>query len=137
MAGAARGSRPGLLGAWRAVVRRLRNQVTILALAARHPATPWFARLLVVAVVAYALSPIDLIPDFIPIVGWLDDLVLVPLGLWLAMRLVPRAVWAECEARAAVAPRPGSSRVAAAIIVVVWVTGLVLLLAWLAYAGHP
>ncbi|MGD9835792.1 MAG: YkvA family protein, partial [Piscinibacter sp.] len=126
MGGAAHGSRPGLLTRWRAAARRLKTQLTILALAARHPATPWPARLLIVVVVAYALSPIDLIPDFIPVIGLLDDLVLVPLGLWLAMRLVPAAVWAECTARATAAARPPASRGAAFAIVVLWGLGLVL-----------
>ena len=80
--------------------RRLRAETFALYLAARHPDTPWYAKLLVAAIVAYALSPIDLIPDFIPIVGYLDDLVLIPIGIALAIRLVPPAVLAECRARA-------------------------------------
>jgi uncharacterized membrane protein YkvA (DUF1232 family) len=70
-------------------------------MAARHPDTSWSVRLLIVLVPGYALSPLDLIPDFIPILGWLDDLVLVPLGLALAIRLVPSHVMRDCRARAA------------------------------------
>ncbi len=91
----------------------------------RDPRTPWAARLLAGLVVAYALSPIDLIPDFIPVLGYLDDLILVPAGLWLAVKLVPPAVMDDNRARAAqwfaeghAGPR---SRFAAAIIVLLWI----------------
>jgi len=85
----------------------LRDQLAVLRCAARHPDTPKFARWLVVAALAYAMSPIDLIPDFIPVLGWLDDLLLVPILLWLAIRAIPPSVWKEsreevlgCENRA-------------------------------------
>src|SRR5260370_9392789 len=68
-------------------------------LASRDPRVPWHAKVLAVAVAAYALSPIDLIPDFIPVVGYLDDLIIVPLGIWLVVSLIPDAVMAECRAR--------------------------------------
>lgn len=80
--------------------RRLKAETLALYLAARHPDTPRYVKLLVAAVVAYAFSPIDLIPDFIPIVSYLDDLVLIPIGIALAIKLVPPAVLAECRARA-------------------------------------
>lgn len=67
---------------------------------ARHPGTPWAARLLALGVAAYALSPIDLIPDFVPVLGYLDDLILIPLGLLLVIRLTPEGVLAECRAQA-------------------------------------
>ena len=69
--------------------RRLKSEVLVLYFAARHPGTPWYAKLLVVLVVAYVFSPIDLVPDFIPVLGILDDLILVPLGIALALRLIP------------------------------------------------
>lgn len=78
----------------------LKREGAVLALAARDPRTPWYAKALAALVVAYALSPIDLIPDFIPVIGWLDDLLLVPLGLWLALRLIPRPLMAEFRLRA-------------------------------------
>jgi len=73
----------------------------VVYLAARDPRVPWYAKLVAAAVAAYALSPIDLIPDFIPVVGHLDDVIIVPLGLWLAIRLIPPAVLAELRDRAA------------------------------------
>jgi uncharacterized membrane protein YkvA (DUF1232 family) len=66
-----------------------------------HPRTPWYAKACGLVTLLYLLAPIDLIPDFIPVLGQLDDLVLVPLGLWLTIRLIPRDVWQECEAEAA------------------------------------
>src|SRR2546430_2287942 len=80
--------------------RRLRRDAHAVYLAARDPRVPWYARFLAVAVAGYALSPIDLIPDFIPIVGYLDDLVVVPLGIWLVVSLVPDEVMAECRSKA-------------------------------------
>ncbi|WP_034384748.1 YkvA family protein [Deinococcus sp. YIM 77859] len=88
----------------RRLARHLRGELLALHLAARDPRTPWPARLLALLVLAYALSPIDLIPDFIPVLGQLDDLLLVPAGLWLALRLVPPAVLKEARARAAAHP---------------------------------
>ena len=105
--------------------RAVKRDVHALWLAARHPRTPWYARLLAVAIAAYALSPIDLIPDFVPVLGYLDDAILLPLGILLAIRLVPRDVLAECRARAEAAAERPVSRGAAAFVV----------LAWLALAG--
>lgn len=93
--------REALLPRWRARARRLKTLLGALGLAARDPRVPWPTRWLILAVLAYALSPIDLVPDFIPVLGYLDDLLLVPLGIWLALRWVPPAVWAECRERAA------------------------------------
>jgi uncharacterized membrane protein YkvA (DUF1232 family) len=107
-------------GGWRAWARRARLEVHALGLACRDPRTPWAARLVAACVVAYALSPIDLIPDPIPVLGYLDDLVLVPIGIALARRLVPADVLAECRARAAAADTAGWGRRAAAVIVVAW-----------------
>lgn len=94
-----------------------------LYLVARDPRTPWYAKVLVGAVVAYALSPIDLIPDFIPVLGYLDDLIIVPAGLALAIRLVPGDVMTECRARAEKVAGGGQpvSIVAGVVIVAVWV----------------
>jgi uncharacterized membrane protein YkvA (DUF1232 family) len=109
--------------------RALKDQTWVLYLAARHPGTPWYAKLLVAGIVAYAFSPIDLIPDFIPVLGLLDDLVLIPLGIWLAIRLVPPAVLAECRARAQERGKR-VSRVAGAVIVALWLTLAALGLWW-------
>ena len=101
-------------------------------LAARDPRTPWFAKALALLVAGYALSPIDLIPDFIPVLGLLDDLILVPLGIMAVVRLVPPHVMAESrEAAAVLAERP-VSRTAAAVIVCVW-AGSLALAVWLTY----
>lgn len=83
-------------------VGQLKREVQALVLAARDPRTPWYAKWLVAGVVAYALSPIDLVPDFIPVLGYLDDLILVPLGIVIAIKLIPPQVLAECRARAGV-----------------------------------
>jgi len=110
---------------------RARRQETLaLYFALRDPRVPWYARLLAAGVVAYALSPIDLIPDFIPVLGYLDDLVVVPLGIALALRLIPPEVMAEARYRAGLAGRPGGPRrwVAAAIVGAVWLLFAVLLL---------
>ena len=89
-------------------------------LAARDPRVPWPARLLAIAVAAYALSPIDLIPDFIPILGWLDDLLIVPLGLWVVRRLIADPLWAELHAAAETASERPSSRAGLAFILLLW-----------------
>jgi uncharacterized membrane protein YkvA (DUF1232 family) len=101
--------------------RTLRRDVLTLYLAARDPRVPWYAKAVAACVAVYALSPIDLIPDFIPILGYLDDLVIVPLGIWLAIRLIPPFVLEELR-QAAIARyqhRP-KSWVGAAIILVLW-----------------
>jgi uncharacterized membrane protein YkvA (DUF1232 family) len=111
------------IGQWvKAQAQRLKTETIALYWVARHPATPWYAKVLVFLVVAYAVSPIDLIPDFIPVLGLLDDLLLLPLGIALALKLVPPAVMQECRARAA-ENRSGSEaagRVGAALVVSAW-----------------
>lgn len=112
---------------WRARLaqraRQLKTEVLALALAIRHRQTPWHAKLLLLAIVAYALSPIDLIPDFIPVLGLLDDLVLLPFAIVLALRLVPAAVMDECRARARDdrSEHARLARIGATVIVLVWI----------------
>jgi uncharacterized membrane protein YkvA (DUF1232 family) len=101
--------------------RTLRRDVLALYLAARDPRVPWYAKAVAACVAVYALSPIDLIPDFIPILGYLDDVIIVPLGIWLAVRLIPQPLL-EAHRQAALArrqPRP-VSWVGAAIILTLW-----------------
>ncbi len=121
--------------------RRLETEVLALRLAARDPRTPWYAKLVVAATVAYALSPIDLIPDFVPVLGYLDDLVLIPLGLALAVRMTPRSVLADCRARARETIRDARpvSRVAGAAIILVWLLLATLCAVWLyrVFEGRP
>lgn len=100
--------------------RRIKRDVVAVYFAARNPETPWAVRVLALAVAAYALSPIDLIPDFIPVLGYLDDLLIVPFGLWLVIRLLPAHVLASSRAKAVVALERPRSNVAAIAIVGVW-----------------
>lgn len=109
--------------------RRLKRDVMVLWLAARDPRTPLAAKLVAAAVAAYALSPVDLIPDVIPVLGLLDDLVIVPLGILLALRLIPPPLMQELRSRAETVPRP-RSRTAAVVIVALWIA-TVAVLAWL------
>ena len=110
----------------------LQSDVVALWFAARHSGTPWHAKLLVAGIVAYALSPIDLIPDFIPVLGYLDDLILLPLGIALAIRMIPAPVLAECRARARELADAGmpASRIAAVVIVVIWLALAAWFIAW-------
>ncbi len=114
--------------------RAIRRDVHALWLAARDPRTPWYARALAMALAAYALSPIDLIPDFVPLLGYLDDAILLPIGILVAIRLIPAEVMAECRVRAADAAARPVSRVAAVAIVTVWI-GAAAGLAWPHLAG--
>lgn len=102
--------------------RSLKAETYALYLAARHPATPWYAKLLVAGIVAYALSPIDLIPDFVPVLGYLDELILLPLAIALAIRMIPAPVLTECRANASAILKNGKpvSRAAGAVIVAIW-----------------
>ena len=118
------------LAALKARARALKSEVVALVLAARHPRTPWYAKALVVAIVAYALSPIDLIPDFIPVLGLVDDIILLPFAIVLAVKMIPPAIMAEHRATAAAANALPRSRLAAVAIVVLWLLGAALL-AWL------
>jgi uncharacterized membrane protein YkvA (DUF1232 family) len=120
---------------WRSKVATLKADTYALYLASRDPRVPWHAKALAALTVAYALSPIDLIPDFIPVLGYLDDLLLVPLGLALAVRLVPPSVLAEHRADAARRFDNGGprSRAGAALVVLVWALAAV----WLARVLWP
>ena len=97
----------------------LSRDVVALSLAARDPRVPWYAKAVAAAVAAYALSPIDLIPDFVPVLGQLDDLILVPLGIWLVVKLIPAPVMTDLRAQAK--GMSGSKSVAGLIaILVIW-----------------
>jgi uncharacterized membrane protein YkvA (DUF1232 family) len=112
--------------------RRLKTEVYALYLAYKDPRVPWYARVFAVCVVGYAFSPIDLIPDPIPVLGHLDDLVLIPLGIALAIRMIPSEVLAECREKARTIAAEGKpvNRVAAVVVVAVWVS-LAMLAIWL------
>lgn len=116
----------------REAARRLKRELTALVYVARDARTPWYAKLLLAVVLAYAASPIDLIPDFVPVLGYLDDLLLLPLGIWLALRLIPPQVMIDARARAdAHALRGKTDYRAAAVIVLIWLATLWLAGAWL------
>ena len=110
--------------------RAIRRDVHALWLAARDPRTPWVARVLAVVLAAYALSPIDLIPDVIPVLGLLDEAILLPIGILLVVRLIPPPLLAEFRATAAAAEARPGSRAGAVIVVVLWLLAAVLLLRW-------
>lgn len=109
----------------------IKRDVHALYLAARDPRTPWYVKAFALSIAAYALSPIDLIPDFIPVLGYLDDLVLLPLAIMLAVRLVPPGVMAEHRAAVVAAEGTPVSRAGAAAVVALWIASAGLLLWWL------
>ena len=112
--------------------RAIKRDVHAIYLAARDPRVPWYAKALALCVAGYALSPIDLIPDFIPVIGYLDDLVIVPLGILAVVKLIPPEIMAEHRATAAVASERPISRVAAVVIVLLWIASMALV-GWLIY----
>ena len=117
------------LAAW---ARSIKRDVHAVYLASRDPRTPWYAKALAIGVVAYALSPIDLIPDFIPVLGQLDELIILPLGIWLAVRLIPPDVMNEHRAAAIVAEQMPRSMAGAVMIVLIWIL-LTVGAGWLVY----
>lgn len=115
---------------WRERAHNLKRDVVAIALAVRDPRVPWYAKAVGACVVAYALSPIDLIPDFVPVLGYLDDLILVPLGLLLMLRLIPAEILAEHRvAAASIVERP-VSRAGAAVVIAIWLSSAALLALW-------
>ena len=112
--------------------RRLKAETFALYLAARHPETPWYAKLFVAGVVAYAFSPIDLIPDFVPVLGYLDDLILIPMGVALAVKMIPDPVLTECRARAKeiIANGKPVSLAAGVVILAIWLALAALCILW-------
>jgi uncharacterized membrane protein YkvA (DUF1232 family) len=111
--------------------RALKRDVVAVWIAGRDPRVPWHAKALALAVAAYALSPIDLIPDFIPVLGYLDDLIIVPLGLFLVIKLIPAELMAEFRAQAARREGAPRSKAAALVIVAIWIAAALVLLWWL------
>jgi uncharacterized membrane protein YkvA (DUF1232 family) len=103
--------------------RMLKREVHAIYLAAQSPGVPWYTKWLALAVVGYALSPIDLIPDFIPVLGYLDDLIIVPLGIWLVLSLIPEEVMTACRARADEAVMGPHGKIGAIVIIAIWIVG--------------
>jgi uncharacterized membrane protein YkvA (DUF1232 family) len=116
----------------KAWARRLKREVYAIYLAAQSPRVPWYTKCLAMAVVGYALSPIDLIPDFIPVLGYVDDLIIVPLGIWLVLSLIPEEVMTACRARADEAVMGPHGKIAAVVIIAIWIVGAALL-GWSAF----
>jgi uncharacterized membrane protein YkvA (DUF1232 family) len=110
------------LEAWKRRARQLSAQTYTLYLAYRHPRTPWYAKVFAALIVGYVFSPLDPIPDFIPGVGLLDEMVVVPIGVLLATKMIPREVMEECrqKAREVAEGEKPVSRVAAVVVVAVW-----------------
>ena len=121
-----------MLARLREWARLIKRDVVALYLAAGDPRVPWHAKALAAAVAAYALSPIDLIPDFIPVLGYLDDLLIVPLGIWLAARMIPPQIMAEHRVTAAATTARPTSTAGAIAIIAIWL-GLTALACWYSY----
>lgn len=121
-----------MLGRLKSWAKGVKRDVIALWLAARDPRTPWYAKLLAALVAAYALSPIDLIPDFIPILGYLDDLIVLPIGIMATVALIPGPLMAEFRAKAELISNRPQSRTAALMIVLIWIAAISVA-GWLAY----
>ncbi len=118
------------LAAWKQQARRLKRETYALYLACRDPRVPWYAKVFAACVVGYAFSPIDLIPDFVPVLGYLDEVILLPPAILLAVRLVPPELMAEHRAAAARAAAKPVSRAGAAVIVGLWLVAATALVWW-------
>jgi len=123
----------GWFASFKSWARGIKRDVVALYFAARDPRVPWYAKAAAAAVAAYALSPIDLIPDFIPVLGHVDDLFVLPLGIMLAVKLIPPEIMAEHRAAAIAAEVQPKSRAAAAVIVAIWIAAA----AWLIWLFWP
>ncbi len=107
--------------------RKLKQNLYVLYLAYKDPRVPWFAKLFTICVVAYAFSPIDLIPDFIPVLGYLDDLIIVPWGIVLALKMIPQPVLVECRLRSGEVQKKGKPTN--------WITGILIIIIWIVCAA--
>ncbi len=117
---------------WKQQLRQLKKETYAIYLACKDPRVPWYAKALAGCVVAYAFSPIDLIPDFIPVIGYLDDLIIVPVGIWLVLQVIPPAVLAECRQKAAatISQDKPKNWIAAGMIVGIWFFLGILAVVW-------
>ena len=127
----------GIMAQWKSRAKHLKLEACTLYLACRDPRMPWHARLLGLAVVGYVLCPIDLIPDWIPVIGYLDDLLLAPLGIALVIKLTPPEVFQENRERAReMLENTPVNRVAAAIIIGIWLLTLGAIATWACHLYH-
>ena len=121
-----------MLDRWKLWARTIKRDAHALCLAARDPRVPWLTKAIAAVVAAYAVSPIDLIPDFVPVVGYLDDLIIVPAGIALVIKLIPPEIMAEHRALATAAQDRPVSKTAAIVIIAIWIAAIALM-AWLVY----
>ena len=113
---------------WKEKASQLKTEIYTLYWCLREERVPWYVKVFLVVIVAYALSPIDLIPDFIPVLGYIDDLIILPAGIYLTIKMIPREVLEECRQKAKSEPIAGKSRwIAAAVIILVWMLVLYLI----------
>ncbi|MCK9860268.1 YkvA family protein [Paenibacillus sp. ATY16] len=119
-------TRPSLLNKLKTMARKLKANLMVMYLAYRDPRLPLFAKIFAICVVAYAFSPVDLIPDFIPVLGYLDDIILVPFGVYIALRLFPKEVLEEYRAKAEEQRKLGKPKN--------WITGTFIIAVWIALA---
>ena len=112
---------PEILTSLKQKAKSLKTEIYVLYLAYKDPRVPWYAKAFMLVVVAYFLSPIDLIPDFIPVLGYVDDLIIVPAGIFLALKMIPRDVMEECRGKARSEPIAGKAKwIATLVIISVW-----------------
>ena len=114
---------PGIIENWKQKANRFKREIHAVYLAYKDPRTPWYARIFAACIIGYAFSPIDLIPDPIPILGYLDDLILIPLGLAIVIKMIPPKVLQECREKAQMAQREGKQKnwIAGSIIIAIWI----------------
>lgn len=115
-----------IIDKWKQQVKKLKSEVIALYYAYRDPRVKWYAKLLIIVIVGYAFSPIDLVPDFIPILGYLDDFILIPLGVALAIKLIPPIVMEEARAKSKELSTKPRNWLAALVILAIWLA----ILAW-------
>ncbi|MCX5805458.1 MAG: YkvA family protein [Proteobacteria bacterium] len=113
-------------GSWKAKAKTLKREVYALSLAVKDPRVPWYAKAFAVLIIGYALSPIDLIPDFIPVIGYIDDLILIPAGIVLLIKMIPKDVMEECreKAKSRQGGMKGKHWAAASVIVLIWLISI-------------
>jgi uncharacterized membrane protein YkvA (DUF1232 family) len=112
---------PEVLTSLKQKAKSLKTEIYVLYLAYKDPRVPWYAKAFMLVVIAYFLSPIDLIPDFIPVLGYVDDLIIVPAGIFLALKMIPRDVIEDCRGKARSEPIAGKAKwIATLVIVSVW-----------------
>jgi uncharacterized membrane protein YkvA (DUF1232 family) len=115
-----------MLEKWKKRAKSLKLEITAIYLAYKHPKTPWHVRLFLICLLAMALSPLDLIPDFLPVLGYLDDLLLIPIGIALAIRMIPPKIMEECrnKARSDANGKAVTGRIGTVVIILIWLSGL-------------